>query len=519
MKTDFLVIGYGISGLTYAIKIAEQLPDKKITVVAKGCKNETNTSHAQGGLAIAHKSTRSVYKHIWDTMKAGAGLCNKEVVRMVVNEGPECLEEMIKWGVRFDTNKTGDFDLGKEGGHSVHRVVHYKDVTGSEITQALTERLKQFKNIEFLSGHFVVDLISDQHLKCNSINRVCYGAYVLKESTNELRTIISKITFLGTGGIGQLYKHTTNPIMATGDGIAMAHRIDAEIKDIEFIQFHPTAFYNPKENPSFLITEAIRGFGAKLKTTTGLPFMLKYDSRGELASRDIVARAIYLELFNSDENYVLLDCTHLDKADLVIRFPMITKECEKRGINLHTAGIPVAPAAHYVCGGIAVGHTGETSIRNLFAAGECTRTGMHGGNRLASNSLLEAFVYAKKCVEQGVSIIDKIDNKIDIPDWKSSGTRSQAEFNEIGIARKELRNLMQKYVGIVRSDQGLQIALKKLEPLKEQTENLYNESTITPQLCELRNMLSIACLIVKHSQERRENRGGFYNLDLIDHTA
>jgi len=517
MKTDFLVIGSGMAGLTYVIKVAERFPDKHIVVVTKGDEQDSNTNYAQGGVAIVQNESDSFEKHVADTLKAGDGLCNEEVVRMVISEGPNCLNEMVAWGVKFDTNTSGEFDLGKEGGHSENRVVHHKDFTGAEIARALVSRLEQLENVTYLKHHFVVDLISDHHLKKDipESETTCYGAYILNEQTNETFTVLSKITLLASGGAGQVYGHTTNPKVATGDGLAMAYRIKARVKEIEFIQFHPTALYNPDETPAFLISEAVRGFGAKLVLKNGEKFMQHYDPREELASRDIVARAIDAELKKRGEEFVYLDCTHLDNAKFSAHFPKIKEKCKSLGIDVHKDFIPVVPASHYICGGVSVNMEGQTSIKNLFASGECSQTGLHGANRLASNSLLEAFVYADKCADKSAELINQISFKEDIPNWNSEGTTTPKELVLISHNLQELQKLMRDFVGIVRSDERLERAFSRLELLYQETELLYQKSTISPQLCELRNMITVAYLIVTHSQKRKENKGGFYSLDLV----
>lgn len=513
MKTDFLVIGAGIAGLTYVIKTAEKYPDKKIIVVAKS--GESNTGFAQGGVAIVQDDTDSFRKHYQDTIKAGDGLCDEDVVKMVIQEGPNCLSDMVNWGVRFDLDEDGEFDLGKEGGHSENRVVHFKDITGAEISRAMHERLKRLKNVEYLLGYFAVDLISDHHLtnECKEEN-TCYGAYLLDPKSGEVVSVKSKITVLAAGGIGQVYGHTTNPEVATGDGIAMAYRIGAEIKEIEFVQFHPTALYSPQSASVFLISEAVRGFGARLKNKSGEEFMYKYDARGALASRDVVSRAIDMELKLSGENHVYLDCTHLDPTNFTVHFPTIKNTCQMLGINVHTDMIPVVPSAHYSCGGIIVNKNAETEIRNLFVCGESARTGLHGANRLASNSLLEAFVFAEKAAERSAKLIDNIVIPANIPEWNTSGTSHSKELILISHNRKEVQEIMRNYVGIVRSDERLGRACRRLRLLYEETEELYRKTTLSVPLCELRNMITVAYLIVTHSQKRKDNRGGFYNVDL-----
>lgn len=517
MKTDFLVIGSGIAGLTYVIKVAEAFPEKIVTVVTKSYEDESNTKYAQGGVAVVHHKEDSFEKHVADTLKSGDGLCNEEVVRMVIEEGPKCLDEMLRWGVDFDVNAKGNFDLGMEGGHSENRVLHHKDITGAEIERAMLARLKKLNNVAFLSHHFVVDLISDHHVSGRKDKKgaTCYGAYILDEKTNTINKYVAKLTVLASGGAGQVYGHTTNPLIATGDGLAMAYRIGAKVEDIEFIQFHPTALYYPEESPSFLISEAVRGYGAKLRTSDGEEFMYKYDIRGALASRDIVARAIDTELKNRGENFVYLDCSHLDPDGVTAHFPNIKEKCASLGINIHTDFIPVVPAAHYICGGVQVNKSGQTSIHNLFACGECSQTGLHGANRLASNSLLEAFVYADKCAARSIEMINDVEYKKGVPDWNSEGTSDPKEQVLISHNRRELQEIMRDYVGIVRSNQRLERALKRLDLLYKETEILYQSTTISPQLCELRNMITVAYLIVKLSQKRKENKGGFYNIDLV----
>ena len=517
MKTDFLVIGAGIAGLTYVLQLAEKFPRKKIIVVTKGNEKDSNTNYAQGGVAIVQNETDSFEKHIEDTLLAGDGLCDEEVVRNVVSRGPVCLKKMLKWGVHFDTKSNGEFDLGMEGGHSEKRVVHHKDFTGEEISRALILRLKRMKNIELLKNHFVVDLISDHHIRKSLPKQgsKCYGAYVLNEKSNKIIKVLAKITTLASGGAGQVYGHTTNPSVATGDGLAMAYRIGAIVKEIEFVQFHPTALYHPEETPSFLISEAVRGLGAKLVNKYGQKFMHKYDVREELASRDIVARAIDAELKTSGDEYVYLDCTQIEKKKLTKHFPKIKEKCLSLGIDVHSDFIPVVPAAHYTCGGISVNEEGQTSIQHLFAIGECSQTGLHGANRLASNSLLEAFVFAEDCAKKSIKMVSDIDWQANIPDWDSEGTINPKEMVLISHNKKELQELMRNFVGIVRSNDRLKRAKKRLDLLYRETDELYQRSSVTSHLCELRNMITVAYLIVTHSQKREENKGGFYNLDLI----
>lgn len=519
IKTDYLIIGSGIAGLTYALRVAHQDKNKKVTLVTKVDKSESNTKYAQGGIATVYDwDTDSFEQHIQDTLIAGDGLCDEAVVRMVVEEGPARLQELIDWGVQFDENKTGDFDLGKEGGHSQNRILHHKDITGFEIERALLVMIAKSPNIEVLEEHFAIDFITEHHLKTIEPTRddkiTCFGAYVLDKNAGIVKTIVAKITLLASGGSGQAYTTTTNPSIATGDGIGMAYRAKAQIEDVEFIQFHPTALYQyPQESPAFLISEAVRGFGAKLRTIKGEFFMRKYDEREELASRDIVARAIDTELKSSGDNYVFLDCTHLDYEKFKAHFPNILEKCASLGIDVRKKWIPVVTAAHYICGGVKVNKDGQTSIENLFACGECSSTGLHGANRLASNSLLEALVYSQKSFEKSVSLIDAISFNEEIPEWDTTNTSQNKENILITHGRSAVQKIMSDYVGIVRSNRRLKSAEKRLSVIYEETEELYKESIISVELCELRNLITTAYLICEFSLNRKENKGGFYNKD------
>ncbi len=517
-QTDVLIIGSGIAGLSFAIKIAKCFPEQSITIITKADDSESNTKYAQGGIAVVlDELTDSFQKHIDDTLRAGDGLCNREIVEMVVKEGPQRLEEIIEWGVEFDQDASGNLALGREGGHTEKRIIHYKDITGLQIEKSLLSQVNKLTNITLLPHHFSIDLITEHHFK-NKISQPepgisCYGAYVMDQDTCRVDKYISKITLLATGGAGQVYSTTTNPLIATGDGVAMAYRAMAKVKDMEFIQFHPTAFYSQDDNPSFLITEAIRGHGAYLRTKNGERFMFKYDDRGELASRDIVAQAIDNELITRGDVCVFLDCTHLPKEDFISHFPNIYKKCLSKGIDTSTQMIPVVPAAHYQCGGIEVDEHGRTSIMNLYACGECSRTGLHGANRLASNSLLEAIVFAHRCFIDVEDKIISINIPQNIPDWNAEGTTVPREQILITHTRKELRDLMGDYVAIVRSNERLERALKRINILYHETERLYDEAVLSPQLCELRNLITIAFLITRQSLDRKENRGTFFNID------
>ncbi|MEW4923374.1 L-aspartate oxidase [Algibacter sp. 2305UL17-15] len=516
MTADYLVIGSGIAGLTFSVKIAEKFPDRKVVIVTKASEDESNTKYAQGGVAIVlNKEEDSFKKHIKDTLIAGDGLCKEDVVEMVVKEGPDRMEELLLWGANFDVNDSGKFDLGKEGGHSEYRIVHHKDITGYEIERALLSKAHQLQNISILPHHFAIDLITNHHLPEVDLDELtCYGAYVFNQKSGEIFTIKANSTLLASGGIGCVYGHTTNPVIATGDGIAMAYRAKARIKDMEFVQFHPTALYDAKGQSSFLISEAVRGFGAYLRNKKGKRFMLDYDDRAELASRDIVSQSIDSELKKSGEPNVYLDCTHLDMDAFCEHFPNIYNKCLEHHIDIKTDWIPVVPASHYLCGGIKVNKKGKTTIANLFACGECTRTGLHGANRLASNSLLEALVYAHNIFKYH-SKNDYKSIAINIPDWNDEGTSIPEEHILIQHNLKQLQALMRDYVGIVRSKKRLKRAIKHLDLIYEEVEDLYRESKITTSLCELRNMVNVAHLIIRQSLERTENKGGYFNVDNV----
>lgn len=519
IKTDVLIIGSGVAGLSTAIKTAQALPHAKITVLTKTEKGESNTSYAQGGIAaVWDEKTDSYKKHIEDTLDAGAGLCDGQAVEIVVKEGPTRVRELIDWGTRFDKDKSETYDLGREGGHSENRILHYKDMTGFEIQRALLERAKLAPNIEILEHYFALDLITQHHLG-HSITRLtpnikCFGAYVLNKETTEIETFLAKITVIAAGGAGQIYRSTTNPVIATGDGIAMFYRAKGHIENMEFVQFHPTSLYNPAgENPSFLVSEAVRGEGAILKTKEGEAFMHKYDERGSLAPRDIVARAIDNEMKTRGDDYMCLDCRHMDLKHFKAHFPTIYDKCKSIGIDPMNDLIPVVPACHYMCGGIRVDAYGRSSIKYLYACGESTCTGLHGANRLASNSLLEALVYGHRIQEQIVQDIATINFREDIPAWNAEGTTEPKERVLITQSIKELKEIMSSYVGIVRSDKRLKRALDRLFLLYKETEEIYSSSKVSPQLCELRNLITIAYLVSRSAAMRRESRGLHYTTD------
>lgn len=504
METDYLIIGAGIAGLSLSIKLAEQYPNKTVTVITKADVTTSNTQFAQGGIAVVTDRDRDSFDdHIQDTLICGGGLCDKEVVEIVITEGPERLKDMISWGAKFDKNKDGDFDLGKEGGHSVHRVVHHKDQTGREMVSAMLKYREIVPNIELLSHYFALDLIVQ--------NNHCYGATILDEKSGDILSVIATHTILAAGGIGQVYGLTTNSEIATGDGIAMAKRANAKIQDMEFIQFHPTALYSSKLDTTFLISEAVRGFGALLKTRTGERFMEKYDSRLELAPRDIVSQSIDIELKKNSDTHVFLDCTHLDITAFKQHFPMIYEQCKSIGIDISHDWIPVAPSQHYVCGGVCVDQNGESSIRNLFVCGESARTGLHGANRLASNSLLEALVYADRIYKYLLSSpnYNLPENYKEGKKTRKESKNSKIDAEKIDALRKLLQNIMMSAVGIVRQESELLEAKIKLTDLKNQTSQLIQSNTFEKTLFELQNMIDVGLIIVDSSLNRKESVGTF----------
>lgn len=518
---DFLIIGSGVAGLSYALHLSKHSPNSSIAIITKASESESNTKYAQGGIAVVvDKEHDSFEQHIHDTLVAGDGLSNPKIVEKVVTEGPERLQELIQWGVEFDNKSIGRFDLGLEGGHSQNRILHHKDLTGAEILQSMLTEIHSSANIEVFSRHLALDLITQHQLesmkKRSAEKTQCFGAYVFGIDSNKIETFTSKMTMLATGGVGQVYQNTTNPSVATGDGIAMAYRVKALIENMEFIQFHPTALNDPSTNPSFLISEAVRGFGGLLRNKAGDLFMHLYDERKELASRDIVSRAIDSELKRSGDECVYLDCRHLNMLEFKAHFSQIYHKMAEIGIDLKEDMIPVVPAAHYLCGGITVDEFGQTSVKNLFACGECSYTGMHGANRLASNSLLEALVYSYNSHIKSLELIDQITFEKDIPEWKEEGTVEPKELILISHNVRELKALMSDYMGIIRSGERLARAVNRLKVLFEETEILYKANKISTQLIELRNMISVAHLIVSQSAERKENRGGFYNVDLVE---
>lgn len=515
-SVDYLVVGSGIAGLTFAIKTATKFPKRKVCIITKTSKEESNTKYAQGGIAsVCDIKKDSFEKHINDTLQAGDGLCDPEVVHLVIKETPERIRDLIRWGTNFDYNHGGKLDLGKEGGHSEYRILHHKDITGYEIETSLLQHLSVLPNVELYTHHFAIDLITEHQLgrhNSNSSQISCYGTYVMNQKTGKVETIKAKTTVLATGGIGKLYGHTTNPDIATGDGIAMAYRAKALISDMEFIQFHPTALYAQQEGRSFLISEAVRGFGAYLRNEDGIRFMPSYHEKAELASRDIVARAIDIELKLNGKTNVYLDCTHLDLKKFKNHFPSIFKKCAGLNIDLQKDWIPVVPASHYLCGGIVVDQQGKTSINNLYACGECSRTGLHGANRLASNSLAEALTYAHR-IYMAISLLPNEMLKVYIPDWKDTGESIDNNHLIIKDNTKQLQELMRDYAGIVRNNRGLHKAKIQLQSIYKEVDDLYQKTKINTALCELRNMVNVSHLIIDQSLQRSTNKGGYFNID------
>ncbi len=522
MQSDVLIIGSGIAGLSTAIQLADLRPELKIIVLTKVNEGESNTAYAQGGVAAVWDVEVDNYeKHIADTLDAGDGLCDLDVVRIVVEEGPDRVREIIEWGARFDKQQgnSSDYNLGREGGHSENRILHYKDLTGWEMQRTLSARADAHPNITILEHYFAVDLITQHHLG-HVVTKVtpditCYGAYALNKQTSRIDTLLARVTVVATGGCGQVYRATTNPVIACGDGISMAYRAKARIENMEFVQFHPTSLYNPAatSGPAFLVSEAVRGEGAILKTREGEEFMHKYDKRGSLAPRDIVARAIDKEMKERGEENMWLDCRHIDAAHFRAHFPTILDKCLSLGIDPAKAMIPVTPACHYMCGGIRVDELGRSSIRQLYACGECTSTGLHGANRLASNSLLEAMVFAKRIADDIDAHVDSSELPPNIPAWDAEGTSDPRELVLITQSQKELKDVMSSYVGIVRTNVRLERATRRIELLHKETETLYANTVISAQLCELRNLITIGYLVTHMSAMRRESRGLHFNTD------
>lgn len=508
-RFDFLVLGSGIAGLFYALKVARL---GSVAVITKKERAESNTNYAQGGIAAVMSRLDSFDLHIQDTLSTGAGLCHREAVEILVREGPDRLRELAELGVQFTRKETGELDLGREGGHSVNRIVHAQDLTGREIERALVAQVAAHPNISVFENHIAVELITEHHTaRHRSADRHtihCWGAYVLNEREHRVDTFLAKIVLLATGGLGHVYLHTTNPLIATGDGVAMAFRAGATIANMEFIQFHPTTLYN-SGSPAFLISEAVRGFGAVLRTQDGEEFMQKYDPRKSLAPRDIVAYAIDTELKKRGEDFVLLDLRHLPADQVKEKFPHIYQTClTKYKLDITKEPIPVVPAAHYSCGGVVTDTEGRTSIHGLYASGEVSMTGVHGANRLASNSLLEGLVFSHRAALDAERFLQEYTGAIpEVLDWDDSGTFNSEEWILIAHDRKEIQQIMWDYVGIVRSTLRLQRALRRMRLIQDEVEAFYKKTKVTEGLIELRNLAQCAMLIILCALKRKESRG------------
>lgn len=521
-KFDFLVIGSGVAGMSYALQVAES-GRGRVALVCKTNIEEANTAKAQGGVAsVTNLEVDNFQKHITDTLIAGDYISDRRAVEQVVTRAPEGIRRLVQWGVNFDRKENGDFDLHREGGHSEFRILHHADDTGFEIQRGLIEAVKQHPNITLLEHHFAVEIITQHHLGVEVTRRTpdieCFGAYVLDPDTHKIDTILSRVTVLATGGIGAVYSTTTNPNIATGDGIAMAYRAKATVQDMEFVQFHPTALYHHGEtHPAYLITEAMRGYGGILRLPNGEEFMQKYDRRLSLAPRDIVARAIDKEMKIHGLDHVCLDVTHKDPEETRHHFPNIYAKCQSIGIDITRQYIPVAPCAHYLCGGIKVDLDACSSIKRLYAIGECSCTGLHGGNRLASNSLIEAVVYAEAAANHSLAHLEEYAFNEAVPEWNDEGTMTNEEKVLIAQDIKEVGQIMSNYVGIVRSNLRLKRAWTRLDLLYEETEELFKRVKATPDICELRNMINVGYLITRQALERKESRGLHYTTDYPKH--
>lgn len=510
---EFLVLGSGLAGLFYALRVAEH---GRVAIVTKRAAEDSATSWAQGGIAAVFADDDSFDDHQRDTLTAGAGLCHEDVVHYVVERAPAVVESLVKLGVHFDPAEDdapsgGGFALGREGGHGRRRILHHRDATGREVERALVERARAHPNIAFFEQHLGVDLVTTLRSGIAGPNR-CAGAYVLDAKTNLVHCFLAPVTLLATGGGGKVYLYTSNPDVASGDGIAMGYRAGATVANLEFMQFHPTCLFHPQAK-SFLITEAVRGEGGVLKTLTGDAFMSRYHAMADLAPRDVVARAIDSELKRSGNDCVVLDITHKDPAFVRARFPTIYERCLSFGIDITRQPIPVVPAAHYTCGGVRTDLRGETDLPNLFAAGEVACTGLHGANRLASNSLLECAVFADAAAGESLKRLGEARPSAEVPAWQAQWVRDSDEAVMITQNWEEVRRFMWNYVGIVRSDKRLERARHRIGLLLEEIDEYYWNFRVTPDLIELRNLTLMAELVIECATWRKESRGLHFNLD------
>lgn len=521
-ESDFLVIGSGVAGLLFALKVADH---GSVTIVTKKNISESNTAYAQGGIASVIAQTDSFDAHIQDTLASGDGICNKHVVEMVVKAAPERIQELVDLGVQFNRDKRTskdlsglNLDLCREGGHSHNRIVHADDLTGRAVEEALVDRVMNHKQITLFADHIAIDLMTrstrlQRGMIVTTHEDYCYGAYVLDRNTNEINTFCAKTIVLATGGSGKVYMYTSNPDIATGDGIAMAYRTGATVANLEFVQFHPTCLYH-QDAKNFLISEAVRGDGGILINADGKPFMKNYSPLKDLACRDVVARAIDAELKKRGDESVFLDISHKDSGFIKTRFPNLYEKCLSFNIDMTRDPIPVVPAAHYMCGGVATDINGRTNIQRLFAIGETACTGLHGANRLASNSLLEALVYAHNAAQQAIKDHQnaEFETSPQLPPWDDLGAIDSDEVIMVTHSWNAVRRMMWNYVGIVRSDKRLERATRRIEMIQNEINEYYWDFKITPDLIELRNIATVAELIIRCAKHRKESRGLHYNI-------